>query len=526
LWIAHSHLAVNNHQYDIMMKLYVKMLKKEKIPKKETEECLESLEKMRAPTVDRDLKFKNMYLKHSEALAAAAGGDGWGVTSGAQREREEKEKAAQALAAKRRLEEAAKAEAAKPKAAGAAAASAPAPKAKAKAALKAAAPADPGEGASGEAKVALAKAKAKAPAAAPAEAPASASAPAPEAKAAGPDGDGVLAAKAATPAKAPTPQNPITKVVGPGFTKASQTLYERLGGEQALDRIVTGVYDAMKADKEIGKFFARFRLEKLKERTVDYLRGEWGGEPYKGSDLWIAHSHLAVNNHQYDIMMKLYVKMLKKEKIPKKETEECLESLEKMRAPTVDRDLKIKNMYLKHSEALAAAAGGDGWGVQSGAQKEREERERAAQALAEKKLEEAKRQVATRAATSDDQTAPSASAPAPTAKAKAKSKSRAKAKAKASDAPEVSKLEPPEPASEGEKAAAPAPQDGAAVAAAEPDKTQQQEVPSEDSTEEPGEPAPVAKEDTSAELPSVMTLAEFDGVAIVARGRVRLTVCM
>lgn len=33
---------------------------------------------MRAPCVDRDLKFKNMYLKHSEQLAAKAGGDGWG----------------------------------------------------------------------------------------------------------------------------------------------------------------------------------------------------------------------------------------------------------------------------------------------------------------------------------------------------------------------------------------------------------------------------------------------------------------
>merc|ERR1740127_51864 len=106
--------------------------------------------------------------------------------------------------------------------------------------------------------------------------------------------------------------NPVKKLVGPGSTGASNTLYDRIGGEQKLDAIVTGVYNAMRADKEIGKVFARFRLERLKDRTVDYLRGEWGGDPYKGPDLWISHSHLGVNGHWYDVMMKYWHVILKK----------------------------------------------------------------------------------------------------------------------------------------------------------------------------------------------------------------------
>jgi len=232
-------------------------------------------------------------------------------------------------------------------------------------------------------------------------------------------------------------ENPVTKVIGPGTTQASSTLYERIGGEPKLVSIVTGVYDGMKADKEIGKFFARFRLEKLTERTIDYLRGEWGGDPYKGSDLWIAHSHLGVTSHYYDIMMKLYAKMLKKEKIPKKETEECMASLEKMRAPCVDRDLKFKNLYLKHTEKLAAAAGGDGWGRPAVTQEERQAKEKATQENI--RAEELKQAEAKKAA---GMTAAVSAPAAPKAKAKAKAKARAM-QAAASEAVAEAQLDSP-----------------------------------------------------------------------------------
>jgi len=170
-------------------------------------------------------------------------------------------------------------------------------------------------------------------------------------------------------------QNPVTKAIGPGSTHTSSSLYDRMGGETKLEAVVDGVYKLMKNDREIGKQFARFRLERLKDRTVDYLRGEFGGPPYKGSDLWISHSHMGINNHWYDIMMKYYVQMLKKQRIGKQETKEILESLEKMRAPIVDPGLKFKNMYLRHCEKEAAKVGGDGWGKVAATEKERQAKE-------------------------------------------------------------------------------------------------------------------------------------------------------
>jgi len=164
--------------------------------------------------------------------------------------------------------------------------------------------------------------------------------------------------------------NPIIKAYGPRTTNTSLTLYERMGGEQKLEAVVDGVYKLMASDKVIGKQFSRFRLERLKDRTVDYLRGEFGGEEYNSSDLWISHSHLAVKNDWYDIMMKYYVKVLKQVGIPKAETAEILESLEKMRIPIVDPGQKLKEIYLRHIEKESAKAGGDGWTVGTGGGKE------------------------------------------------------------------------------------------------------------------------------------------------------------
>jgi len=143
------------------------------------------------------------------------------------------------------------------------------------------------------------------------------------------------------------------------------TIYARMGGEIPLEKVVDGVYKMMLADPEIGKQFARFRLERLKDRTVDYLRGEFGGEEYKGSDLWISHSHLGVKDSWYDIMMKYYDVMLKKCKIDKQVAKEICEAIEAMRNPICDPGQKFKQIYLLKADKEARQS-----------QKENDERER------------------------------------------------------------------------------------------------------------------------------------------------------
>lgn len=125
------------------------------------------------------------------------------------------------------------------------------------------------------------------------------------------------------------------------------SLFEKLGGQDELVTLVYGVYDMMKQDPELSKFFARHNLTRLKDRTVDYLGGEWGGAKYRGSNLFMSHSHLGVTQHHYDVMMRCYIAMFKKMKTDKNLVKELLASLESMRDPTVDPSGKHRKAYMK-----------------------------------------------------------------------------------------------------------------------------------------------------------------------------------
>lgn len=118
-------------------------------------------------------------------------------------------------------------------------------------------------------------------------------------------------------------------------------LLERLGGEEPLEVVVYGVYDLMRDDAEMGPIFERFAktpgtMHRLKVRTVDYLRGEWGGDPYDGPNLFVAHASMEISDWLYDGMMKMYKIMLQKVKATDDVMSECLKSLEDMRPPIID----------------------------------------------------------------------------------------------------------------------------------------------------------------------------------------------
>lgn len=133
------------------------------------------------------------------------------------------------------------------------------------------------------------------------------------------------------------------KLVNPNLS----TLLNRLGGQDNLTILVYGVYDLMRADFVLGpkfEFFARNpnTFHRLKVRTVDYLNGEWGGTPYSGPDLFVAHASIHIDKVMYDGMMRMWSQMLDKLGIVDPERSEALESIEAMRPPICDADGKFQ----------------------------------------------------------------------------------------------------------------------------------------------------------------------------------------
>jgi hemoglobin len=71
------------------------------------------------------------------------------------------------------------------------------------------------------------------------------------------------------------------------------TLYERLGGENAVQAAVVGMYERILADAELAGFFAGLNMEQQISKQVAFMMVAFGGpERYTGRQLRTAHQAL------------------------------------------------------------------------------------------------------------------------------------------------------------------------------------------------------------------------------------------
>ncbi|TXK19455.1 group 1 truncated hemoglobin [Homoserinibacter sp. GY 40078] len=89
------------------------------------------------------------------------------------------------------------------------------------------------------------------------------------------------------------------------------TLYRRLGGADAVARVVDLLYDRALADELVGPLFAGVDMARLRAHQTDFLIAAIGGpERYEGAGLRAAHSHLRVDDARFDRMVQLLAEVL------------------------------------------------------------------------------------------------------------------------------------------------------------------------------------------------------------------------
>jgi hemoglobin len=68
------------------------------------------------------------------------------------------------------------------------------------------------------------------------------------------------------------------------------TIYDQIGGQEALIAVVNDFYDRVLADKDLAGFFTGVNLSHLKGRQVEFFAAALGGpEPYQGLSITDAH---------------------------------------------------------------------------------------------------------------------------------------------------------------------------------------------------------------------------------------------
>jgi hemoglobin len=115
-----------------------------------------------------------------------------------------------------------------------------------------------------------------------------------------------------------------------------KSLYDRLGGKDAIVAVVDDFVGNVAADNRINRYFARTDIPRLKRNLVDQICSATGGPcTYTGRDMKTAHAGMGVTNADFDALVGDLVKSLDKFKVPDKEKGELLGILGPLRPSIV-----------------------------------------------------------------------------------------------------------------------------------------------------------------------------------------------
>jgi len=100
----------------------------------------------------------------------------------------------------------------------------------------------------------------------------------------------------------------------------SQTLYEKIGGEAAVDAAVDIFYRKVLADDRISQYFEGVDMDKQAAKQKAFLTMAFGGpHNYTGKDMRDGHAHLVkngLNDSHFDAVMENLGATLKELNVP------------------------------------------------------------------------------------------------------------------------------------------------------------------------------------------------------------------
>jgi hemoglobin len=138
---------------------------------------------------------------------------------------------------------------------------------------------------------------------------------------------GLLWALAACGGKAKGPDKPPS---------AENTLFERLGGQAAINAVVDEFVETTGADPRISQYFTNVDKEKLKKSMYVHVCSITGGGcTYEGKSMLEAHTGMKLSQADFDAFMDDLAKTLNKLKVPEPQHGEVVAAFRGMQADVV-----------------------------------------------------------------------------------------------------------------------------------------------------------------------------------------------
>jgi len=91
-----------------------------------------------------------------------------------------------------------------------------------------------------------------------------------------------------------------------------KTLYEQLGGEDAIEAVVDKFYDKVMADPLVNVFFKNTDMKKQRKHQKQFMMMAFGGpNQYAGQNMRKAHEGMGLKDEHFDAIVKHLAATLK-----------------------------------------------------------------------------------------------------------------------------------------------------------------------------------------------------------------------
>ena len=100
------------------------------------------------------------------------------------------------------------------------------------------------------------------------------------------------------------------------------SIYQQIGGQEALVAVVDAFYGRVMADAELAPFFAGTSMPRLKGMQVEFFAAALGGpDEYRGRTMKDVHRGRGIARHHFDLVAKYLTDSLLAAGVPAETTE-------------------------------------------------------------------------------------------------------------------------------------------------------------------------------------------------------------
>ena len=104
-----------------------------------------------------------------------------------------------------------------------------------------------------------------------------------------------------------------------------QTLYERIGGDQAIAELISKFYDRVAADPELKPFFKNASMEKIRRMQREFFSAALDGPiTYTGKPLGHVHHGRGITKHHFALYVGHLINALEKLEINEQDVQDII----------------------------------------------------------------------------------------------------------------------------------------------------------------------------------------------------------